>query len=116
MRQGGSEMKTAYFLLLPLVLALFALGCSEDVERENLLDAHNERTGGAPPGMVARAGCGALCPEKGQPCLACRGLVDHPNIKSALEILVKHGRSSESARKLMSIYPGVEKLEQMFSE
>ncbi len=49
-------MKASYFLLLSLELSLFIPGCAEDTERENPLDARNERTGGAPPGMTAHAG------------------------------------------------------------
>ena len=49
-------MKAIYLLLFPLILVFFALGCDEDVERENPLDARNERTGGVPPGLAARAG------------------------------------------------------------
>ncbi len=37
-------------------MSLFILGCTEDTERENPLDARNGRTGGAPPGMAAHAG------------------------------------------------------------
>ena len=50
------KMKAAYLLLFSLILIFFALGCDEDVERENPLDAKNERAGGVPPGMMARAG------------------------------------------------------------
>lgn len=49
-------MKAIYILLFSLVLSLFVPGCDEDIERENPLDARNERTGGAPPGMTAHAG------------------------------------------------------------
>ena len=49
-------MKAICLLLFSLVLALFIPGCGEDTERENPLDARNERTGGAPPGMSAHAG------------------------------------------------------------
>ena len=49
-------MKAIYFLLFFSMLALLISGCGEDAERENPLDAQNQRTGGAPPGMAARAG------------------------------------------------------------
>lgn len=49
-------MRTIIFLLSSLMLTLFILGCGEEAERENPLDAANERTGGVPPGMIARAG------------------------------------------------------------
>jgi hypothetical protein len=47
-------MKAIYLILL-LMLIAFAFGC-EKAERENPLDPENERTGGTPPGMKARAG------------------------------------------------------------
>lgn len=49
-------MKAIWFLIFSLILVIFAIGCSEEVERANPLDAHNERTGGVPPGMSASAG------------------------------------------------------------
>ncbi|HGJ64612.1 TPA: hypothetical protein ENS27_04400 [bacterium] len=49
-------MKTLYFSLLFIILLLFGIGCSDDVERENPLDAKNMRTGGIIPGVTARAG------------------------------------------------------------
>jgi len=42
-------------------------------------------------GVVARAGCGALCPSNGIPCEACRGFVDNPNLDSLVELLIKTG-------------------------
>lgn len=49
-------MKLILLLLIFSMLALIISGCSEEVERENPFDAQNERTGGAPPGLKARAG------------------------------------------------------------
>ena len=51
-------MKLSYFSLMLISLLLFSLiyGCSEDVERENPLDAQNKRTGGVVPKVTARAG------------------------------------------------------------
>ena len=43
-----------------LVLAIFIISCGEETERENPLDAQNKRTGGALPGIVARAGDGQV--------------------------------------------------------
>jgi sulfhydrogenase subunit delta len=46
-------------------------------------------------GVVARAGCNAICPTFGDPCEACRGFVDHPNSESHQEVLKKAGRTVE---------------------
>jgi len=42
-------------------------------------------------GVVARAGCQAICPSFGDPCEACRGFVDDPNTQSHQEVLEKAG-------------------------
>jgi hypothetical protein len=49
-------MKAIWFLIFSSVLVVFFSGCGEEVERENPLDAENERTGGVLPGITARAG------------------------------------------------------------
>jgi coenzyme F420-reducing hydrogenase gamma subunit len=38
-------------------------------------------------GPIAKAGCGAPCPQVGIPCEACRGFCDEPNIDSLIELL-----------------------------
>jgi hypothetical protein len=53
-------MKAIWQFLIFFILVLFISGCGEEVERENPLDAENERTGGAPPGLKARAGDGQV--------------------------------------------------------
>jgi sulfhydrogenase subunit delta len=57
-------------------------------------------------GPIARAGCGAICPEFGDSCVACRGLVDDPNISYTIAILHEHGLSYEKARKMMGMFLG----------
>ncbi len=42
-------------------------------------------------GVVARAGCGAPCPQDGIPCEACRGFVSHPNNDSLVKTLINKG-------------------------
>ena len=53
-------MKAVWFLLIFSAIVLFILGCDEEAERENPLDAQNERTGGIPPNITARAGDGQV--------------------------------------------------------
>lgn len=57
-------------------------------------------------GPVARAGCGAICPEFGGSCVACRGLVDQPNISYTIAILHEHGMSYQEARKMTGMFLG----------
>lgn len=38
-------------------------------------------------GPVTRDGCGAICPEKGEACLGCRGPLDQANFKKMRQIL-----------------------------
>lgn len=49
-------MRVTVFTLILLIILSILHGCGEDVERENPLDPRNKRTGGAPPGLKARAG------------------------------------------------------------
>jgi coenzyme F420-reducing hydrogenase gamma subunit len=44
-------------------------------------------------GVVARAGCGAICPSFSDPCEACRGFVDDPNTQAHEEVLQKAGKT-----------------------
>lgn len=62
--------------------------------------------GGLCLGPITRAGCGAICPEYGDGCAACRGLVDTPNIDYTIAILHEHGLSYEDARKTMDMFLG----------
>ena len=47
-------------------------------------------------GMVARAGCGAICPSHGIPCEACRGFVSEPNEASLKKVLMTRAEFSEA--------------------
>lgn len=42
-------------------------------------------------GQVALAGCGAPCPADGIPCEACRGFVEHANLRSLEKVLMDKG-------------------------
>ncbi|MBD3160726.1 MAG: NADH:ubiquinone oxidoreductase [Candidatus Eisenbacteria bacterium] len=46
-------------------------------------------------GPITRAGCGAICPTYGGDCVACRGLVDEPNLASMIEIMKSKGMSRQ---------------------
>lgn len=42
-------------------------------------------------GPITRAGCKALCPSVGSPCIGCRGLSDDANVEAFIEILKMKG-------------------------
>ncbi|MEK7399419.1 MAG: hypothetical protein AAB116_20960 [Candidatus Poribacteria bacterium] len=49
-------MKVINMLLILFIFSSLIYGCSDEVERENPLDAQNVRTGGITPGITAKAG------------------------------------------------------------
>ena len=49
-------------------------------------------------GSVTRAGCGAICPTYGDPCVACRGIVEEANTVSLVEILAENGYTTEEVQ------------------
>lgn len=55
-------------------------------------------------GPVTRAGCDALCPSKGAWCFGCRGYADEPNVKAALEIMEKYGRTADELKSRMLLF------------
>ena len=55
-------------------------------------------------GPITRAGCGAICPEFGQYCTGCRGMVSNVNQKGAVDMLKKYGFSTAEAIKRMDMY------------
>ncbi len=61
-------------------------------------------------GPVSRAGCEAICPENGQYCTGCRGLVSNANIAGAVGMLKRHGFSEQEARKKLQMYSSLNKL------
>lgn len=57
-------------------------------------------------GVVARAGCEAHCPAFGRRCVACRGLVDHPNTQAARDVLAEHNVSLPQVLEEFRLYNG----------
>jgi sulfhydrogenase subunit delta len=55
-------------------------------------------------GPVTRAGCGAICINKGRYCWGCRGLVEEPNLDSQKDILRKHGLTVEQVLDKFNMY------------
>ncbi|MFH0836029.1 MAG: hypothetical protein V1834_02590 [Candidatus Micrarchaeota archaeon] len=57
-------------------------------------------------GAITNAGCGALCPSNGWPCLACRGPTDDSNIESALELLKEHKVPKDQIQQMFRFFAG----------
>ena len=57
-------------------------------------------------GAITAAGCGALCPSNGWPCLACRGPMDDANIDSALKLLEEHKVPKDQIQKMFRFFAG----------
>jgi sulfhydrogenase subunit delta len=55
-------------------------------------------------GPISRAGCNAICPENGQYCTGCRGMVSNVNQKGAVDMLKAHGFSTQEAINRMDMY------------
>ncbi len=55
-------------------------------------------------GPITRAGCEAICPTFGQYCTGCRGLVSNINKNGAIDMLKRHGFSTEEALKRMKMF------------
>lgn len=62
--------------------------------------------GNACMGIVARAGCNAICPSFGSTCVACRGLIDEPNENACKEVMEEHGLTMEQVLAQFQLYNG----------
>lgn len=58
-------------------------------------------------GPVTRAGCGAVCPEYGIPCVGCWGPVEEANIAYEFELLKKQGFSIKQIKEKLRIFGGI---------
>lgn len=59
-------------------------------------------------GSVTRAGCNAICPTYREACIACRGLVEEPNIESLTNILMGNGLTRDQIREKFKVFNGLE--------
>lgn len=57
-------------------------------------------------GVITRAGCDPLCPSFGNKCIGCRGLIDHPNVNAAFDVLDDAGVTLEDAMKDFRMFNG----------
>ena len=55
-------------------------------------------------GPITRAGCGALCISRGNPCLGCRGVIEDATLDLIEDAFTKNGLSIDSLRDLVKIY------------
>jgi len=58
-------------------------------------------------GPVTRAGCNSICPNNGNKCEGCRGLVDDPNTETAREVLAEHGYSVEDILREFTLFNAI---------
>jgi hypothetical protein len=57
-------------------------------------------------GPVTRAGCTPLCPDYGNKCVGCRGLIDNPNINAAFDVLEDAGVTVDDVLKDFRMFNG----------
>lgn len=55
-------------------------------------------------GPITRAGCGALCITRGNPCLGCRGVIEDATPELIKDVFMKNSLSLESLKDLVKIY------------
>lgn len=77
--------------------------CVECKLRENVCLYHK---GMRCLGVVTRAGCDPLCPDYGNRCIGCRGLVDNPNVDAAFDVLEDVGLTVDEVLKDFRMFNG----------
>ena len=82
--------------------------CLVELEAGEFEDAGKK--GGWCLGSVTRAGCDAICPTYGDPCVACRGIVEEANTVSLVEILAEKGYTTEEVKAKFEFFNLKEKI------
>ncbi len=62
-------------------------------------------------GPITRAGCAAICPNYGDGCVGCRGLIPDANMESIQQVLGEHGLTPEDIDAKMTMFLTYQKLE-----
>jgi coenzyme F420-reducing hydrogenase gamma subunit len=75
--------------------------CVECKLRENVCLWHK---GERCLGVVTRAGCDPLCPDFGNRCIGCRGLIDNPNVNAAFDVLEDIGMTLDDVLKEFTFF------------
>ncbi|MBL7059900.1 MAG: NADH:ubiquinone oxidoreductase [Candidatus Marinimicrobia bacterium] len=55
-------------------------------------------------GPITRSGCDAICPSFGQFCTGCRGVIPNADKHAMTDILLRHGLSTDEARKRLLMF------------
>ncbi len=55
-------------------------------------------------GPITRSGCDAICPSFGQFCTGCRGVIPNADKNAMTDILLRHGLSTDEARKRLLMF------------
>lgn len=55
-------------------------------------------------GPIIRAGCNAPCPAAGFRCFGCRGMVDHPNVEAAQEVMDTYHLTVDDLKQKMVLF------------
>jgi len=55
-------------------------------------------------GPIARAGCNARCPNNAEGCVACRGVIDEPNVNAQKDLLAEYGLTVDDILRQFNLY------------